>query len=179
MGCVLGMAGPTGLGQPMRLATFILIVAAFFLSRPADAAELNVVIDNLRSAKGAIFLALWNSAEGFTDSQAALINTNMPASLGQVSFDLGDLPAGAYAIATFHDENGNGEFDTTWLGLPDEGLGFSNGAWIGLGAPSFKEAAFDLTAERDGSKVHIVRVGIRYPGDRAKAEEMPGLKLSE
>ncbi len=170
MGCVLGMNGPTGLGQSMRLATSIVIATAFILSRPVDAAELNVVIDNLRSAKGAVFLAIWNNAEGFTDSEAALINKNMPARMGQVSFDLGDLPAGAYAIATFHDENGNGEFDTTWLGLPDEGLGFSNGAWIGLGAPSFKEAAFDLTADRDESKAHIVRVGIRYPGDRAKAE---------
>lgn len=163
----------------MSLATSILIAAALFLPRPADAAELTVVIDNLRSAKGAVFVALWNDAEGFTDSKAALINTNMPARMGQVSFDLGDLPAGAYAIASFHDENGNGEFDTTWLGLPDEGLGFSNGAWIRLGAPSFKEAAFDLAAERDGSKAHIVRVGIRYPGGRAKAEEMPGLKQSE
>jgi uncharacterized protein (DUF2141 family) len=154
----------------MRLATSILIAAALFLPRPADAAELTVVIDNLRSAKGAVFVALWNDAEGFTDSKAALINTNMPARMGQVSFDLGDLPAGAYAIASFHDENGNGEFDTTWLGLPDEGLGFSNGAWIGLGAPSFKEAAFDLATEPDGPKAHIVRIGIRYPGDRAQTE---------
>lgn len=154
----------------MRLITFAVIVSTFLLSRPAGAAELSVVIDNLRSAKGVVFLALWNDAAGFTDSKAALIHTNLPARMGQVRFELGDLPAGAYAIATYHDENDNGEFDTTWLGFPDEGLGFSNGAWIGFGPPSFKEAAFDLTAEGDESRTHTVHVGIRYPGDRAKAE---------
>ena len=55
------------------------------------------------------------------------------------------LPPGTYAIAVYHDENGNGDFDLTWAGLPAEGLGFSNGAWITIiGAQSFESAAIEL-----------------------------------
>ena len=61
-----------------------------------------------------------------------------------------DLAPGRYALIAFHDENNNGEFDRTVVGLPAEGLGFSNGAWISvLGAPSFEEAAFEITEQPD------------------------------
>jgi len=152
-----------------RLIALALAAMTAELSLPARAAELSIVIDKLRSARGSVHLALWNRAEDFTDPDAALVRTNLPAADGQVRFDLGELAPGRYAIAAFHDENGNGSFDRTWIGLPDEGLGFSNGAWIGLGAPSFKEAAFEVLPSTPRSKAQVVVVGLRYPGG-----ELPG-----
>ena len=38
------------------------------------------------------------------------------------------LPAGAYAVALFQDENGNDNLDTTAFGAPTEKYGFSNDA---------------------------------------------------
>ena len=73
-------------------------------------------------------------------------------------FSFPDLPPGRYALAGYHDENDNDRFDQTWIGWPDEGLGFSNGAWIGLlGAPSFQAAAVDVTA---GAQTIII--ALRY-----------------
>ena len=109
--------------------------------------ELTVVVSNLRNAKGQVRVALWAGPEGFTDADAAVLETGQPAAEGRVRFVFSGLAPGRYAVASFHDENGNGKFDRTWIGLPDEGLGFSNGAWISLGPPAFEDAAVDLNGE--------------------------------
>ncbi len=146
---------------PLSIFATAAIVATALSGRPAAAGELTVVIDKLRSTSGMVHLALWNSAMGFTRPEHALIRSEQPAAVGQVRFDLGQLAPGRYALASFHDENGNGEFDQTWIGWPDEGLGFSNGAWISLGRPNFEDAAFEL---RPASQVLVVP--LRYPEEQ-------------
>ena len=54
------------------------------------------------------------------------------------------MPAGSYAIALFHDENGNGRVDTRF-GIPTEGVGFSNNPRLWFGPPSFAAARFAVT----------------------------------
>jgi len=154
----------------MRYLRFLAIGIAMILagnaaSEPAAAAGLTVTIEKLRSGAGTVHLALWDRAEGFTDADAAVTLRELPAAPGQIHFDLGDLKPGLYAIATYHDENGNGEFDRTWIGWPDEGLGFSNGAWISLGAPSFEEAAFEVL-----SNPQDIAVALRYPSSEPATE---------
>ena len=145
------------------------ILAVLGWSHAAHPAELSVVADELRSRDGAVHLALWDRAEGFVEIEHAIIRTQQPVTGRQVRFELGDLKPGRYAVVIFHDENSNGEFDRTWIGLPGEGLGFSNGAWIGLGPPSFKEAAFELRQESQE-----VVVSLRYPeGDAVEKTHSP------
>ncbi len=121
--------------------------------------EVTIVIDNLRSARGQVRIALWSGPDGFADGDAdtAIVETGQPARPGVVRFTIPGLAPGRYAVASYHDENGNGEFDQTWIGLPDEGLGFSNGAWIGLGPPAFDEAAVEIS-EKD----RVIVVTLRY-----------------
>jgi uncharacterized protein (DUF2141 family) len=122
-----------------------------------DGLEVTIVIDNLRSALGQVRIALWAGPEGFTDADAAIVETGQPARSGEVRFTIPGLAPGRYAVASYHDENGNGKFDQTWIGLPDEGLGFSNGAWIGFGAPAFDEAAVEIS-----EKNRVIAVTLRY-----------------
>ncbi|MDH3913676.1 MAG: DUF2141 domain-containing protein [Rhodospirillales bacterium] len=120
---------------------------AAMAAEPSADGKLTVVVENLRSDRGLVWVALWKDAKGFTKSKAALARLQAPAGNGAVSFTFAELAAGRYALATYHDENANGEMDLTWIGWPKEGLGFSNGAWIGLlGAPSFKAAAVEVEA---------------------------------
>ena len=56
-----------------------------------------------------------------------------------------NLKEGYYAMAIYHDENSNNEFDT-FLSFPEEKYGFSNDAAVFLGPPDFKEASFFLDA---------------------------------
>ena len=122
----------------------------------AAAATLKVEIGNLRSAKGNVYLALWDRSESFTESDRTIAVAKVPAGRTR-PLEFTGLAPGRYALVAYHDENENGEFDRTWIGLPAEGLGFSNGAWIGLGPPSFDEAAVVLS----GSERTIV-IALRY-----------------
>jgi uncharacterized protein (DUF2141 family) len=136
--------------------TFRVLLASLFAAAGAPAAgattpgpsgALTVVVENLRSERGVVQLALWNGAEGFTKREAALAILRKPAENGKVRFVFLGLPPGRYAFASFHDENANDTLDQTWIGWPKEGLGFSNAAWISvLGAPSFKAAAIEVAA---------------------------------
>ena len=54
-----------------------------------------------------------------------------------VSFVFEDIAPGGYAIATYHDLNGNGRLDTIPPGIPREPYGFSNDVGR-LARPSFK-----------------------------------------
>ncbi len=118
---------------------------------------LTIVVGNLRSGAGQIRGALWSDPETFATKDTALAEADQNARPGQVQFTFPNLPPGRYAVASYHDENGDGAFDQTLIGLPDEGLGFSNGAWIGLGAPSFEEAAVEITRTQ-----RVITVNLRY-----------------
>lgn len=115
--------------------------------RAADgsSAVLTVVIEEIRSPDGRVHVGVWSDAEGFGKHDRRVAGTSAPVNGPSQTLVIRGLQPGSYALAAFHDENDNGEFDRTWVGLPDEGLGFSNGAWITIfGAPSFDSAAIEL-----------------------------------
>ena len=61
------------------------------------------------------------------------------ATLGTVELRVRNVKPGTYAIAVFHDVNGNGKLDRSFIGLPNEPYGFSND--VGRrGPPSFEAA---------------------------------------
>ena len=109
------------------------------------AAVLMVVIEEIRSASGQVHVGVWSDPEGFGKEKSRIAGTSAAVNGPSQTLVIRDLEPGTYALAAYHDENDNGDFDRTWIGLPDEGLGFSNGAWITLfGAPSFDSASIEL-----------------------------------
>jgi uncharacterized protein (DUF2141 family) len=82
----------------------------------------------------------------------------MNANKGDLKIVIQDLPAGNYAIASYHDENGNGKLDTNALGMPEEGYGFSNDARGTFGPPKFSEAVFEF----DGKTDKAIAFSIQY-----------------
>jgi len=58
------------------------------------------------------------------------------------------VPHGAWAISVHHDENGDGEMETNFLGIPKEGWGVSRNAPAGaFGAPDFDDTRFVVSDE--------------------------------
>ena len=55
----------------------------------------------------------------------------------------------------YHDENGNGEFDTNLFGFPLENYGFSNNARAIFGPPAYDKAAFRLAEDE---QEHVIRL---------------------
>jgi uncharacterized protein (DUF2141 family) len=62
----------------------------------------------------------------------------------KVMYTFSDVPSGEYALAVYHDVNGNKEFDKNVLGIPQEDYAFSNNASSPFGPPSFEKAKFRL-----------------------------------
>jgi uncharacterized protein (DUF2141 family) len=55
---------------------------------------------------------------------------------------------GRYAVSLYHDVNDNGSLDTDFFGRPTEPYGFSHDVDATFGAPSFKDAAIDVSEPR-------------------------------
>ena len=111
---------------------------------PVRDATLIVEVTGLRSGKGDVHYAVYDSPENFPKRKCRVFCGNVPAKAAGVAISVKGLKHGTYAIAVFHDENRNGEFDQGLLGIPLEDYGFSNNASGFLGPPSFKDVVVIL-----------------------------------
>jgi uncharacterized protein (DUF2141 family) len=124
----------------LSFAAFILAAAA----APAPAAgQLEVTIERLRNRRGQVHICLTRNSAHFPNCAAdpAALKRSVPAATTSVRFDR--VEPGAYAVSLFHDENGNGKFDT-FAGIPREGFGFSRNPTVRFGAPRFRQVVIDL-----------------------------------
>ena len=123
--------------------------------QPSDG-RIEVRVDALRSASGSVVAVLYgDNPDDFLKKGRRLDKVFEPARKGLVSVCLTAPRPGIYAVAVYHDENGNEKFDKTWFGLPDEGYGISNNPKIFLSAPAFDEAKFEAF---DGLTVIDIKV---------------------
>ena len=133
----------------IRLVAFALLLAAAALPAPAragDAAKadgIKVEVTGFRNDKGQLGCSLWPGPAGFPRDDSHILRhiwAKIRGNRGECVF--GGVPAGDYAVTLFHDENGNGKFDSNFIGYPLEGYGFSNNAKAQFKAPSFDETKF-------------------------------------
>lgn len=122
---------------------------------PARAADLNVTIEGIRDTRGDVYLALFRNPQNWPEGGRAEYQERRKAAPGAVAFRLTGLAPGTYAAASFHDENGNGRFDRSLIGMPQEGWGVSNDVRPGLRAPTFREASFTLPPEGGSLTIHL------------------------
>ena len=110
--------------------------------------KLTVQVVGVTSDTGNIMLAVYDKADGFLKEGKAVMGVSTKAVSGITELHIDDLPEGQYALAIYHDENGNEELDTNWLGIPKEPIGFSNSKMKAFGPPKFKECAFHFKADK-------------------------------
>jgi len=118
----------------------------FTAAGSAAAGDLSVTVTGVRSSSGQMRVALFNNPVDFPSGRS-VVTRNVPAWQGDMTVILEGVAAGTYALALHHDENTNGKMDTSLLGLPQEGYGFSNDAPVFLGAPPFADAAITVPEE--------------------------------
>ncbi|HVA12629.1 MAG TPA: DUF2141 domain-containing protein [Stellaceae bacterium] len=136
-----------------RTTTLALALLLSPLAAAARAADLTVTVTDIDNAKGSVRAALYDSEASFGKPPLAKAALKTNAVAGSVSFVVHDLPAGKYAVASFHDENDSGKLTTNALGVPTEGYGFSNDAQGVAGPPKFGQAAFDFDGKTDNTIV--------------------------
>ena len=114
--------------------------------------HLSVKIQGVKTSNGTINVAVYNKSDHFLKFDQVFKADSVKAEKGETSIFLENLPEGEYALAIFHDENGNEKLDTNWLGVPKEAIGFSKAKMKAFGPPHFKECAFKL---QDHSEIEI------------------------
>lgn len=118
---------------------------------------IHVDVDGLRSQKGQVLCALYSSANGFPKKpDKAIAHAKSAISSGHAVCEFPDVAAGTYAVSVLHDENSNGKLDTSFIGMPREGVGSSNNAKGRFAPPKFDAAAFRYTGGRHDLKITIV-----------------------
>jgi uncharacterized protein (DUF2141 family) len=109
-------------------------------------AALTLQLTDFRNRLGVVNVVLFASAEGFPNQADQAFRSGSFAVVDLpllISFP--NVPFGRYAAAVHHDEDQNGEVNVNALGIPREGIGFSNNPKILAGAPSFSKAAFEFS----------------------------------
>jgi uncharacterized protein (DUF2141 family) len=97
----------------------------------------------LRSNEGRVGCTLYDGPKGFPVDATAARQQRWCTIASQASACAFDpIPQGTYAVACFHDENGNGKLDRNFLGIPTEGTVASNHAKGRLGPPKYDDAKF-------------------------------------
>jgi uncharacterized protein (DUF2141 family) len=151
----------------LRLTSAVLACALGLVAAPATAAEclgqpsatkLVVHVAGLRSAKGLMAVTLYpDESKRFLAPKGKLLRERPPAK-SPVTTSCFFLPKpGFYAIAVYHDENADKDFNRTIVGMPAEGFGFSNNPSTKTGLPSFKSVRFEA-----GPGETQTRITLRY-----------------
>ena len=109
------------------------------------ASELQIKIEGFKSERGHLLYILFDKEEGFPDEPSSSARQGMvTVQEAKQGIILHDLAPGTYAHSVNHDENDNDKLDTNILGIPKEGVGFSNNPKLMFGAPGFEKCSFDF-----------------------------------
>ena len=139
----------------MKKFLFVLICSAWFGLNQMKAQNLSVHIQGIEQDNGKVFIALFNSQETWLKQSFKSLEQDVTGATCTVTFT--DLPKGEYAIAIFHDENGNGTMDVGKMGIPIEKFGFSNDAKCVMGPQAFEDPK--IVFEKDAkSTINLQKV---------------------
>ncbi|MFY7938572.1 MAG: DUF2141 domain-containing protein [Flavobacterium sp.] len=125
-----------------------------FLSgfRPTTNTTLRVEVTNFQNkASTKIYVSVF-SEKGFLEKS---IQTKSVVASGSKVIVEFDLPAGEYAVSTYHDLNRNDKLDRYFIGKPKEPYGFSNNV-NPFGKPSYKDCKFTLAHSSQSISIKLL-----------------------
>lgn len=104
---------------------------------------LTVDVNGVRDQRGQLCIKLFRGSRGFPNGDESAIRRQcVKITENPVRFTYRGLAAGSYAVAVFHDANGDGKLNRNAAGMPTEGFGFSNNPVVRQSAPRFGQAVF-------------------------------------
>lgn len=109
----------------------------------AGKVKLEVSATNLRSAKGEVAFTVYPDDRKRFLAGGGKLARDRVATVAPTTRACFWLKPGHYAIAIYHDENGDRDFNRTLFSIK-EGFGFSNDAPTTFGLPSFEAVRFQL-----------------------------------
>jgi uncharacterized protein (DUF2141 family) len=138
------------------------LIAAIALNLPAITAvaaaaepmKLQIAFTGIETPKGAIMMVLFDSEAAY-NAEKPVRAVMVPADATDVKTIVEGLPAGRYAIKSFHDIDGDHQMSVNPYGMPTEPFAFSNNAKGNMGPATWADAAFDVKA---GANTHSITI---------------------
>lgn len=122
--------------------------------------SLTVEIDGLKNRNGEVCLNIFASSRGFPNRREdALQRQCVPIKEVPLQVTFNNLAPGSYAVAAFHDTNGDRQLNRNFLGMPVEGLGFSGNPTIRTGPPAFGECVFVVAGAKNSLQIQLQYLG--------------------
>ena len=109
----------------------------------SSGAQLTVALEGLRSNDGQTICRIFPEGSDFPMA-GSLTRVEGRIADNRSACVFKDLAPGRYAVATAHDENGDGGVNRNLFGIPTEGFAFSRNARALFGPPSFEETAVEV-----------------------------------
>ena len=127
----------------------LLIIITLFISGLmtgfGQTSDLTVIISGAQNHQGKLRIGLFSNADDFNNKQNPVDSAVLSISeKGKSKYTFHKLRPGTYAVAVYHDENNDGTLNKRQLGIPVEGIGFSNFPEFKRRPPAFEEVAFEL-----------------------------------
>jgi len=140
----------------MKKILFLLIFLLYSISVFADQLNVTIEIYEVLPNQGKIFLAIFNSAEGYKKKipyKELIINsTSATLSVDET------LPNGEYVISMFQDKNGNEKLDMNFFGIPKEPIGLTNYFKKGIPGP-YKKLKVEINEDNTVIKIKMIHFG--------------------
>ena len=141
---------------PAFLVSILAIAPALFPA-PNHAAELEVTLRGVHSTDGRALVALHRRVPGvgFPSDDGVVASEARPAATQDIRIVFEALPPGDYAVAAFHDRDGDGQLGANFAGMPTEGFGFSNDARGFMGPPTFDAAKISVGSSEETTRIIV------------------------
>ena len=138
--------------------SFLLSILSLFLTNalypaPPVKTSLKVDVQNIRVHTGSVHVGLYKACPDFPNCKPVELKVlDAKTNNLQTAFS---VEPGDYAVAIYHDENGNGQMDKRVFGIPKEPYGFSNNFRPRLSAPKFSDCKISVG---DGGKTISIKL---------------------
>ena len=131
----------------MRWTLFAMLLGA----TAARAGDVQVAVDNVTGSTGVVRAEVCTAKE-WLGSGCALKGV-VAAQPGTTVVTVHNVPPGDWAVLAYHDKTNVGHVRQSWLGVPEDGVGFSRNPSLGLKGPSFADS--DLQIGSAGARVPV------------------------
>lgn len=130
--------------------------------------NLTVEVVGLQSQEGNVCFKLFSGSQGFPNDNDSTVQRACVAIAATASptppelpmtYTFENLDSGSYAVAIYHDRDGDEQLARGAFGAPAEGYGFSNDAPVASTGPASFEDAVILVAGNSTT----IQIQVRYP----------------
>jgi len=134
----------------------LLLCFGFTTPSGVNIGVLVIEFENIAPEQGEVEITLFDSKRRFLKKNKAFQKKRTIVN-GVTRIEIFNLPYGKYAIASYHDVNGNQKFDRSFMGFPKEPYAFSRKFDSKIRKPRFNEVAIQFDASHDKVKMEFMR----------------------